>query len=121
VSTFDVGISIAAKSVQVPLGWRAYQGGGRQSEIITAPAFKAVLVPPGWKVVNPASANKAAVPWNTIITAIEAVIAKYGPAAVPIVEKMLADSNLPPFVVAIIDQLLDAAVNPAKAKRRKAG
>jgi hypothetical protein len=122
-STFDVGISLASKTVQVPAGWTAYQGGARQSTIITAPTANAVMVPKGWSVVSPATAGRTAkaIPWATVIADVEALLKKYGPAAAPIIEQMIAGMNLPPFVVAIIDELIDAVVAPAKAKRRKAG
>lgn len=114
---FDIGITLASKTVTVASGnWRVYQGGNRQTAIMADPTYSALLIPHGWKAVHSSSKGVKAIPWLTIITVVEELIQKYGPAYVPAIKNMVDGMDLPPFVKAIIDQILDMAVGQPKKK-----
>ena len=117
---YDVGINIAAKSVTVPGGWKAYRGSARQTWVTTDPASTSVTVPNGWHVIGPHKGSFAAMGFLDVIAKVEALLKEFGPAAVPIINALIDATPLPQFIKWEIEALI-ASYLGARAELKKAG
>ena len=112
----DVTITLANKTVSVSKGWKV--GAESTDYVCTNIKNKIVLYPKGWSLVNPQKCLETkfgAIDWQSLLTALEAIVKQYGPSALPVIQQWMVQAALPGWVQSLIMALGELLISSLPA------